>query len=96
MKKAKIMLIGIAALGVAGGALAFKAKKFGGVVTVYTCSPGLNPSCSVPVVEGNYTTDPSAPNLILSTTLVSFYTTDPNETCPSNGKCGTVTMYVRV
>lgn len=52
MKRVKIMLAGIAVLGIIGGALAFKAKTAYGIVVFYT--KNTSTSCNI---EGiNYTT----------------------------------------
>lgn len=52
MKKAKIMLSAIAIMGIAGGALAFKAKR-GAVVY---CAPNATSPCNITVLD--YTIHP--------------------------------------
>lgn len=78
MKKVKIMLTAITVFAVVGGALAFKAQKFG--ITVFYKTRAADPTCTIP----GFTTLPSSPNLgrFYCTTqfgtpcTVSFYITD--------------------
>jgi len=65
MNKAKFMLLGIGVVGVVGGALAFKAQKFGGDYVCTQVKGGTN--CSVNWI----TTNQAEPNRV-----VSFCTND--------------------
>jgi hypothetical protein len=72
MKKAKFMLTAIMALAVVGGALAFKAKKFG-FQTVYTttaASPNASSICNV-ALSGLVTTIGSGGTPTWATTIGS-------------------------
>lgn len=65
MKRAKIMLTAIALFAVVGGALAFKAKKFGGIT--YYISTTSTSNATLPYTSASFTNLPAAP--------VYYYTT---------------------
>jgi hypothetical protein len=75
MKKAKIILTAITVFALVGGALAFKASKFG--AKVY-CTTSPNGSCSFTLF--NYTTVDQGLGTIEDTYCSSIPTTDP---CPT-------------
>jgi hypothetical protein len=72
MKKAKMMLIAIVVLAVAGGIMAFKSQKFGFII--YT--PDANGICDVALLD-HYTTDSPFANgvIVWSASLNSTTTT---------------------
>src|SRR5581483_3997765 len=75
MKKAKIMLMGIAVFGIVGGAFAFKASKlFDNVALVCTTTTAQGPV--VCTVNGDISSVGVIP--AGNTVFVTSYTTDPN------------------
>jgi len=76
MKKAKFMLLGIAIVGVVGGAMAFNAKKFTGVLVCADAATSL--------VNCTITADPTAVN-----EDATKFCTDP--TIPNVTQCATST-----
>jgi hypothetical protein len=67
MKKARIMLLAIAVMGIVGGTLAFTAKKYSSVVYVYGTT---TTACSIILPHG--TTTLTTPHI---STVKFFYTT---------------------
>jgi hypothetical protein len=83
MKKAKIMLLAVAIVGIAGTAMAFKAHKFGNFQLVGCTSP-VNGTCSkTPVTITGFVT--SAGEQTIDGTLTSS-----TKTCTSDHDCGVV------
>jgi hypothetical protein len=86
MKRAKIMLVAIAVLATVGGALAFKAQKFGNVKYCYTTTDS-RPEAKDCTVEftGTFTTTAVGE-------AVLYYTTTDNQAncgaleCPLKGR----------
>ena len=80
MKKAKIMLMAIAVLGVVGGAVAFKAKSFGGIPIYYSTTAtqnatklySLSATTTASGLTFYYTTSFNSP-----ATIKAFLTTTP-------------------
>ena len=91
MKKAKVTLMAIAVIGIAGGALAFKAKNFGNTVPTYSICDGSSKCSLGEVDEVGYTTTFS-----VTGTITVNATTDNGKTCSSNTDCQPLTtLYVK-
>ena len=84
MQKAKIMLMAIAVLAVVGGALAFKAKKFG-VFMLYSCTQQRASAISTCVAEDGYFTFGVNPYPTLAT--ISINGAMPEGTPCDEGRC---------
>ena len=94
MKKAKVMLMALAVIGIAGGALAFKAKtnNFGNTITVYSICGSTDVCSDGAVSEPDFTT---SVNTIPGSIVVNA-TTDNSKTCSSNTDCqASLTLYVK-
>ena len=76
MKKAKIMLMGIAVFGIVGGAFAFKASKFFGHVALIctTTQAGQDPTCTT---TAGFTSVPILNQQNGDLTFITSFTTDP-------------------
>lgn len=74
MKKAKIALTAIGVFAIVGGALAFKANKFGS--TVFCADPAQNNVCSL--AKASFTTRDNGQTPVLSSCVSAATTT----TCP--------------
>lgn len=90
MKKAKVMLTGLAVLAVVGGALAFKAKSFNAHVIycnevingVTECTLSVSKFTDVNQLLGSTTEPCNVPNAVTST---QWSTTSAIVTCNHNG-----------
>jgi hypothetical protein len=83
MKKAKIMLLAIAVVGIAGSALPFKASKFGSF-ELYGCTATLNGQCSKDLGAITGVVVPAGEHSI------SGATSSSTNACTSDAQCGTV------
>jgi hypothetical protein len=85
MKKAKFMLMGVAIIGIAGGALAFKAKNFGNTIPTFSvCDVSPTPHiCDLGEVDKvNYTT-----SFISGAATITVTATTANPVCTTNADC---------
>jgi len=94
MKKAKVMLMAIAVIGIASGTLAFKAKtnNFGNTITVYSICGATNQCSDGSKVWPDFTT---TVNTIPGSILLNA-TTDNSKTCSSDTDClPSIILYVK-
>jgi hypothetical protein len=85
MKKAKFMLMGVAFIGMAGGALAFKAKNFGNIIPTFSvCDLSPTPHiCDLGEVDAiNYTT-----RAVIGVVTTTITATTANPVCTKNADC---------
>ena len=88
MKKAKIMLMAIAVVGIAGGAFAFKAHKTGNL-PVFSCDALNTRKCVLPAGAVQATT------IVNENPIVLTISPDQNQACDVNDECPTTVYFLQ-
>jgi len=83
MKRVKLILTAIAAIGIVGGALAFKAKTFGSTKYCYTTTTETGALCILTVSSASFL---GGANSVKYVTITSTQDCDPGRSCSTIGR----------